>query len=436
MSRSCTRYAFLAVIGIFGPMASAEDAPAAIIERGPATTIRQGYVPDVIPECNIRLKGEIIEGDFERLAGAMARVGRADWEQLDLCLDSPGGSFQEALKIIEYLTRGRGKGTATTIEPGAKCLSACALIFMAGNLQGEHGLYPLRRLHVRGTLGFHAPFLSGDSRSNKTYSEDTVINSYRAGIVATQQIVALLGAKGAVEGAYQNAPWMKPSLIQALLLQGPGEMLYIDTVDKAGRWNIRVFGHPASTAVGGEAAAIACLNSFGWEKDEDSYFSRRAEYGIRELESILDQGSRRIKLQIGDGDVCEVRVDKNTLRFLSLEVRNHSDQLSWPVVDLKPGLSFKEIAGSRPRESEPRGKPTERTVEYRIASNVSLGVLRMRNGPGVRHEIVTEIPAGSVGVHVAERSCRAADDGRSRYRWCRAIWQGHSGWVSIGGLVK
>jgi hypothetical protein len=40
-------------------------------------------------------------------------------DQFDLCLDSGGGSFIEALKVVEYLLKGDGRGIATIIEhPG------------------------------------------------------------------------------------------------------------------------------------------------------------------------------------------------------------------------------------------------------------------------------------------------------------------------------
>jgi hypothetical protein len=65
---------------------------------------------------------------------------------------------------------------------------------------------------------------------------------------------------------------------------------------------------------------------------------------------------------------------------------------------------------------------------YSIPPNVSGGVQNLRAGPGQGHGIVVAIPAGADGVQVGE--CRSADDGRSRYDFCRATWRGHSGWIS------
>ena len=434
MRQTCKRYVILALAAIAGPMLSVVVSLALTIERGPAPTIRSGYDPDVAPACNLRLKGEIVEGDIQRLIVAITRFGRSEWDQFDLCLDSRGGRFLEALKIVEYLLKGVGRGTATIVESGAECLSACALIFMAGNVKGEHSLQPLRYLHAQGRLGFHAPFLPQNAIAGDRHSAQTVVSAYRAAVSASRKIIALLGSAGDVEGVYQNEPWMRSSLIQAMLAQGEGEMLMIDTVDKAGRWAIEIYGVPRHFSIGAEAVAVACWNAGGWIKDQFSYYTElKGGFTPDRVKESVDSSARVMRFSTGLSDApddCAVRggdvaVEKRGVHRMML-----------PVVFFRPTLSLKVIARTGWNESMHRGGSTESTVEYRIAANVSLGVLRMRNGPGVNCELVTEIPAGSIGVRVAEQSCRLADDGRSRYRWCRATWQGHSGWVSMVGLIK
>ncbi len=71
---------------------------------------------------------------------------------------------------------------------------------------------------------------------------------------------------------------------------------------------------------------------------------------------------------------------------------------------------------------------------YRIAADVSDGVLNMRSGPGQGHNLVTAIPAGSGGVKVGR--CRNPDDGRSRNTWCEVEWRGRTGWASSCCFVK
>jgi len=411
---------------------------AAIVEKGPSSVIRAGYDPRIPPACNLRIKGDIIDGDLQRLQAAVRRSGRGPGDQFDLCLDSRGGSFIEALKIVEYLLKSDGQGIATIIERGAECLSACALVFMAGNLKGEHGSYPLRYLHAQGGLGFHAPFIPRGAIANDNHSAQTVLNAYRAAVSATQKIIALLGRSGEVEGMYDNEPWMKSSLIQAMLAQGENEMLIIDTVDKAGRWAIEIYGIVRPGTIGPETAAIACWNAGGWIKDQFSHYSKlKAGFAAERVKQEVDGSSQIMRLSTGLSDApddCTVRI-AGPGSSVAVEQRG-IHRMMLPVVFFKPELSLKALVVRGEQEPIRKKGSAEVTVDYRIASNVSLGVLRMRNGPGVDLDIVAEIPANSTGVRVAEHSCRLPDDGRSRYQWCRATWQGFTGWVSMVGLVK
>ena len=49
------------------------------------------------PHCKYLLRGEIIQGDLERLKAAGIKTGDA------LCLDSFGGNYSTGLDIAEYL---------------------------------------------------------------------------------------------------------------------------------------------------------------------------------------------------------------------------------------------------------------------------------------------------------------------------------------------
>jgi uncharacterized protein YraI len=71
---------------------------------------------------------------------------------------------------------------------------------------------------------------------------------------------------------------------------------------------------------------------------------------------------------------------------------------------------------------------------YSIANDVSGGIQNLRSGPGLSHSLVVAIPAGA--DHVTIEQCQPADDGRTRYNWCRAAWKGHRGWISSCCLVS
>ena len=65
---------------------------------------------------------------------------------------------------------------------------------------------------------------------------------------------------------------------------------------------------------------------------------------------------------------------------------------------------------------------------------MSGGVQNLRSGPGLSHSLVVAIPAGA--GHVTIEQCQPGDDGRTRYNWCRAAWNGHRGWISSCCLVS
>ena len=69
-----------------------------------------------------------------------------------------------------------------------------------------------------------------------------------------------------------------------------------------------------------------------------------------------------------------------------------------------------------------------------VALDVSGGILNMRSGPGVGHDVVIAIPAGTGNLDIT--SCVKADDNSSIYPWCRTTWEGHTGWVSSQGIEQ
>jgi len=103
------------------------------------------------------------------------------------------------------------------------------------------------------------------------------------------------------------------------------------------------------------------------------------------------------------------------------------------------GIEVRNLADVQQKETtvEPKVAP-KATVQqnrqiFRVASDVSEGILNMRNGPGTRHALVTAIPAGSENVQQIG-PCVEADDRISRHNWCNVEWNGKIGWVSMIGL--
>lgn len=224
-------------------------------------------VPDPALPCSHRLTGQINAGDGDRVVTAL-RASVRGWRdqniygQSVLCLDSGGGSLVEALKIADALRTGT---IGTRIEAGARCESACALIFMAGSFFAhESGRYKWRVLHPTGKLGFHAPDLQ---LSEGQYSAEAVSRSYALAL----ETIAVTLTNLMQNRDFEDGEHLKPSLLAAMLRTPPDQMMYIDTVDEVGRWDITVGPLQTSGLYAAEADFRRhCANKLRWSADESA----------------------------------------------------------------------------------------------------------------------------------------------------------------------
>ena len=89
-------------------------------------TVTEADVPQGSPPA-LLLRGEIVVGDFDRLAEALDIVGsRRGLASLDV--DSPGGNILEADRLATLIRR---QGYAVSVAENEECASACFLLFAA-----------------------------------------------------------------------------------------------------------------------------------------------------------------------------------------------------------------------------------------------------------------------------------------------------------------
>jgi hypothetical protein len=211
-------------------------------------------------ECVVQISGRISPGDFKRFRSfAEAELPPAHPESSfnkTVCLNSPGGDLGEAALFARYIFE---QGIGTVVDEGQRCFSACAIMFMMGTAIGAELGYINRRLHVRGSLGFHRPVLDVSS-SAPSDSDRLLSRAYDAAMARAMDLLIV---------ANNRAPWgnvqmMKPDLVQAMLQHQGDDFFLIDTVDKAGRWEIEVFGFDYPSLTTEEQAYYACENSLQW----------------------------------------------------------------------------------------------------------------------------------------------------------------------------
>ncbi|GGF53827.1 hypothetical protein SAMN05216376_102123 [Mameliella alba] len=217
--------------------------------------------------CLIALEGQIAEGDSDRLlallrqAASLPRYANtiyvnedpaggtpnvAIYEPMNLCLDSPGGALTEAMALTRLVHGTLG----TVIRAGARCESACALVFMAGShsTETDFGVSVNRFLHVDGRLGFHAPSLTVPEGR---YDAATVARAYEISVAVSELIFRNLVT-------YRFAP----SLAARMHATPATDMHYVTRVEEAARWDIGILGIAPPTRISDAAIRNGCNNLY------------------------------------------------------------------------------------------------------------------------------------------------------------------------------
>lgn len=216
------------------------------------------------PDCFTALDGVIETGDFDRISAALDRLRPQDGTNAEghyvipdrsVCLNSPGGSLPEAIRLAEYFFDNQ---YGTTVAAGARCLSACAVIFMMGT--EDYADYNIldRKLHVNGTLGFHRPAFTAPDREG--YSARELEKSFEIAIDATLLFTRL--ASRAVRRG--TGPMISIGLMEQMFAHRGEDFYFIDTVEKAGRWDIPLYGYKVPETISLREAQTACDNALNW----------------------------------------------------------------------------------------------------------------------------------------------------------------------------
>ncbi len=272
-------------------------------------------VVDPMQACNVSLSGVIEKGDLEKLAGQITALReksdvRNSSRILVLCLDSQGGSFVEAVKIGKYLKQ---KIIGTKIEKGARCESACALIFMSGNFPAhEAGAYHWRVMHPEARLGFHAPSLT---LGEGTYDSKTVQKAYNLALQTISDTIFDVMTTTDFEGGLS----LEVSLLGEMLKTPSSQMSYVDTIDKVGRWKITLVPVLPERAVSDLLFAQGCINAFSWERDETAIVSFYGNLkNIPIVHSNSDEGGIKVSVTLYEmaGEGCEFFAERGS-RYLS-----------------------------------------------------------------------------------------------------------------------
>ncbi len=215
------------------------------VDSGIGNNVRQDG--DIL--CNLLLEGPIEKGDLARLT---AVVGAQRQQQFStpprLCLHSPGGSYGEGLDIARYLM---AESIGTAVPAGGECYSACAIIFMGGTYPWKGELN--RFLHTQGILGFHAPYIPDSNNKNRIMVDEGEVGiAFSDGIKAMKFFMEL--------GVGNEVKRITPELMQEMIARGPSEFFFVDTVGKAIRFRIHLYGVDQAPPADAYGLCNACVN--------------------------------------------------------------------------------------------------------------------------------------------------------------------------------
>ncbi|ASP23730.1 hypothetical protein ANTHELSMS3_04631 (plasmid) [Antarctobacter heliothermus] len=237
----------------------------------------QGYqqpaysFPDPMRPCTHRISGKFQTGDADRMIPVLkSSFNRLEvkqnrdtpnWSNAVVCLNSPGGSLIEALKLADFF---RSELVGTKLEMGANCESACSLLFMSGSYFGDGINGKWRIMHPAAQLGFHAPSL--DIIPGR-YTEEDINFAYAIALrTISITIRQLVQNKNFEDGVH-----LSPSLMASMLETPSDQMLFVETVDQAGRWGIQIGPINYEGVLLAEADfRQSCKNRVAWERDESA----------------------------------------------------------------------------------------------------------------------------------------------------------------------
>jgi len=263
-------------------------------EQTEAATIERHVDP--IMGCAVRVSGQVVEGDAERLRQILAAI-ESDEERwthgqhgFRICFDSPGGSFVEGARIARVIGE---LNFGTAIPAGARCESACAIAFMAGtgrfmyDEEMSDEVFVNRVLHPQGVLGFHAPNLIV---SEGQYNEQEVNRAYQVALNSVSLILDLMGGRNYI---------FPVQLLRDMLATPPGQMLRLTTVEQAQQWGVNV----APTRFSGISVPALIENLCGDESLQNAEHASRIGFEVESSDEFQygEYTATTIRITTGEG---------------------------------------------------------------------------------------------------------------------------------------
>lgn len=258
----------------------------------------------------IFVRGEILHDDHKKLLYELGERYGDKGSPIHINLNSKGGNFQEAIKISKILLE---RQLSTRLESGADCLSACAIVFMAGTRLTTIGSQLAREMHPSARLGFHAPTLEIRGQADVTEPFNEAVDAIGGDLLSIARF----------RGRQWTNTLIKSELVNEMMLRRGRNYFFIDTVRKAAEFEIDLFdanGPPVlDRGVQDVCANVLAIKTSSAVAD-DGWF------GAVEVKRAVDQASRAYRVPRSRGS-CVVTLQRSVFEnseygHVSLSERN------------------------------------------------------------------------------------------------------------------
>jgi len=241
------------------------------------------------------LRGEINQGDAAKLKALLKHETTSG---CILYLDSSGGSFDEALKLIDLVIETE---TPTYVSKGAVCYSACAIVFMGGRRTGE-GEYANadRNMEVGARIGFHRPYINVRN-DNELIPAAIVKNSYKTAAVQIGKLIEIADRK-IVGEVYEN---ILPTQVLIRMLEKESDLFYeinrvedliVSGIVLASVGNrFRYYENPNGIPIIVGSSVRNVCNNYNWLRGKygrDKYFSDDTSHISRSGTTVMIDGDQ------------------------------------------------------------------------------------------------------------------------------------------------
>ena len=172
---------------------------AAMLLSAPASAAEIGSFVNKENKAVITLEGEIVPGDFDKIAQIIKYHNGKNRYVIAIRLNSYGGNLMEGIKIAAGV---RGAKIATVVANGSHCASACFVVFAGG---------PERYASGHSSIGVHG---ASDKDGKETVDS-------AAATVSMARVLSELGAPASIIGKMvitepKDMVWLKLEDMQAM----------------------------------------------------------------------------------------------------------------------------------------------------------------------------------------------------------------------------